>query len=184
MRAIIKGIDHSKILNHLLTLTSFKTFILLWNIKMIFRADCLCNESEWWPPQLSRQTFIKKIKSVPHTSYCTALEDFEHSAQVIWITFMILLWCFFGVWSPSTLIIWNRTAQTFIKPSSFAFHGRKYEIQIWNDKRMSKLLFGERSLKSADTKKKIVWIYNNSHYCCTSRNSSWTIYFCIIRVQN
>ncbi len=66
--AIIKGIVHSKCFNHLLTLTSFKTFILLWNIKMIFRADSPISSLQWkwmWP-QLSRQTFIK-IKSVPHT---------------------------------------------------------------------------------------------------------------------
>ncbi len=66
--AIIKGIVHSKCFNHLLTLTSFKTFILLWNIKMIFRADSPISSLQWkwmWP-QLSRKTFIK-IKSVPHT---------------------------------------------------------------------------------------------------------------------
>lgn len=27
-------------------------------------------------------------------SYCTTSEDMEYSTQVIWITFMILLWCF------------------------------------------------------------------------------------------
>lgn len=53
--------------------------------------------------QLIPQDYNRIIKGIVH------LKDFRRLRTSHSDDFMILSWCFFGVWSLSALITWNRT---------------------------------------------------------------------------